>query len=194
MNTRLFSQIISFIFHPMVFSLGVFYLLLFQSGPPLENSGTILFICFIFSNLIPITTVLLLKKLGKITDLDASQKEQRSLPLTLGIIYAGIAYLILNTIDADPLVKGLMFCYMTNSVLIILITRYWKISIHAWGVGAPLAALWIAGFHYFIPAVSILTAVSYARVVLKAHTILQVVIGSILGVAVTYIQLILFFI
>jgi len=191
MNSRLFSSIISFVFHPMLISLVAFYLLLFGMGTIATNAFSVLIVCFIFSNLIPISTVLVLKKMGKISDLDASKKEQRIFPLTLD---SGIAFLILVKINADPLVQGLMFCYMSNTIITILITRYWKISIHAMGVGGPIAALWVAGFQFPIPAFLILIAVSYARVVLKAHTVLQVIAGTLGGLIFTYIQLQLFFV
>lgn len=193
MNSRLLASIISFFFHPMVISLMVFYILLFAHGPISHNALSVLFVCFIFSTFIPITTVLILKKIGKISDLDASQKEQRIFPLTLGIIYSGIAFLILTYMQANPLVRGLMFCYMTNTIITILITRYWKISIHAMGVGGPIAVLWLAEFQYPIPALLILIAVSYSRVILKAHTILQAVAGALLGLVLTYSQLNFFF-
>ncbi len=194
MNLRLFSSIISFVFHPMLISFAAFYLLLFGSEPIAANALNVLLVCFIFSNFIPVSTVLILKKIGKISDLDASQKEQRIFPLMLGIIYSGIAFLILTYMNAEPLVRGLMFCYMTNTIITILITRYWKISIHAMGVGGPIAALWIAGFQFPIPAFLILISVSYARVVLKAHTVLQVFAGSAAGLIFTFIQLQLFFV
>lgn len=194
MNPRLFSSIISFIFHPMIISLWTFYLLIFAFEPIANNAISVLFVCFIFSTFIPITTVLILKKIGKISDLDASQKEQRIFPLTLGIIYSGIAFLILTYMQADSLVRGLMFCYMTNTIIIILITRYWKISIHAMGVGGPIAALWIAGFHYPISAFFVLVTVSYSRVVLKHHSIMQAAVGSIAGLILTYTQLFIFFV
>jgi len=178
----------------MLISFAAFYLLLFGSEPIAANAINVLLVCFIFSNFIPISTVLILKKMGKISDLDASQKEQRIFPLMLGIIYSGIAFLILTYMNAEPLVRGLMFCYMTNTIITILITRYWKISIHAMGVGGPITALWIAGFQFPIPAFLILISVSYARVVLKAHTVLQVFAGSAAGLIFTYIQLQLFFV
>ena len=193
MNSRLLASIISFIFHPMLISLAAFSLLIYSSNPIPENANSILAICFVFSNLIPIATVLILKKRGIISDLDASQKEQRIFPLTLGIIYSGIAFLILTYMQANPLVRGLMFCYMTNTIITILITRYWKISIHAIGVGGPIAVLWLAEFQYPIPALLILIAVSYSRVILKAHTILQAVAGALLGLVLTYSQLNFFF-
>jgi membrane-associated phospholipid phosphatase len=82
---------------------------------------------------------------------------------------------------------------MTNTIITILITRYWKISIHAMGVGGPIAVLWLAEFQYPIPALLILIAVSYSRVILKAHTILQAVAGALLGLVLTYSQLNFFF-
>ena len=193
MNSRLLASIISFIFHPMLISLAAFSLLIYSSNPIPENANSILAICFVFSNLIPIATVLILKKRGIISDLDASQKEQRIFPLTLGIIYSGIAFLILTYMQANPLVRGLMFCYMTNTIITILITRYWKISIHAMGGGGPIAVLWLAEFQYPLPALLILIAVSYSRVILKAHTILQAVAGALLGLVLTYSQLNFFF-
>ena len=195
MNTRPFASIISILFHPMIISLVAFYLLLFDGCVLLNyNAAKVLMVCFIFSNLIPIITVLILKKIGKISDLDASNKEQRFLPLTLGIVYSGIAFLMLTYMKADPLVRGLMFCYMTNTLMTIIITKYWKISIHAMGVAEPLAALWIAGFQFPLIAIAILVSVSYSRVLLKAHTGLQVTAGSIAGFVLTYGQLYFFFI
>ncbi len=194
MNSRLFASIISFLFHPIIISFAAFSLIIFSRVPIADNAVTVLAVCFIFANLIPISTVLILKKTGRISDLDASQKEQRIFPLTLGIIYSGIAYLILTYMNADPLVRGLMFCYMTNTVFIIIITKYWKISIHAMGVAAPLAVLWIAGFQHPLLGIIILIAVSYSRVILKAHTVFQVTAGSIAGLVFTYVQLYLFFV
>ena len=193
MNSRLLASIISFIFHPMLISLAAFSLLIYSSNPIPENANSILAICFVFSNLIPIATVLILKKRGIISDLDASQKEQRIFPLMLGILYSGLGFLTLTLLHADALVRGLMFCYMTNTIITIIITRYWKISIHAMGVGGPIAVLWLAEFQYPIPALLILIAVSYSRVILKAHTILQAVAGALLGLVLTYSQLNFFF-
>ena len=138
--------------------------------------------------------MLILKKTGIISDLDASQKEQRIYPLMLGILYSGLGFLVLTLLQADALVRGLMFCYMTNTIITIIITRYWKISIHAMGIGGPIAVLWIAGFQYPIIRFIILLSVSYARVILKAHSINQVTAGSIAGLILTYAQLHLFFV
>ena len=184
---------ISFIFHPMIISLGVFSVLIFNGISSTVNPYLVLLTCFVFSNLIPITTVVILKLSGKIDDLDASVKDQRQLPLTLGIGYTALGFFTLTLLNANPLTQGLMFCYMTNTVLTLLINRFWKISIHSMGVSGPAAVLWANGNHYPFLMVSIIVLVSYSRVILKAHSPAQVFSGALLGLCSTYLQLQLFF-
>ncbi len=190
---NIFALIVSSIFHPMIISLCVFAVLIFNGTSSIGNPYIIFFTCFIFSNLIPITTVIILKKLGKIDDLDASVKDQRQFPLTLGIGYAGLGFLSLILLNANPLTQGLMFCYMTNTVLTLLINRFWKISIHSMGVSGPAAALLTNGNYYPFPMVLIIVLVSYSRVILKAHSPTQVFAGALLGFCSTYLQLQWFF-
>ena len=177
----------------MIISLGAFGILIFDRPHISENANAIFFSCFLFSNLIPVLTVLILKKTGRISDLDASRKEQRFMPLFLGIVYSGIGFLVLNFLDAGNLTQGLMFCYMINTVIIMTITRHWKISIHAAGVAAPMVALWVHGAHFPILMSGVMMLVGWSRVILKAHSVSQVFAGLLLGLFLTWIQLHLFF-
>ena len=190
---NIFALIISFLFHPMIISLGVFSVLIFTGSPSVGNPNYILFTCFIFSNLIPIITVFVLKIFGRIDDFDASIKDQRQFPLILGIGYAGLGFWTLTLLNANPLTQGLMFCYMTNTVLTLLINRFWKISIHSMGVSGPAAALWANGNYYPFLMLLIIVLVSYSRVILKAHSPTQVFAGALLGFFSTYLQLQWFF-
>ena len=183
----------SIIFNPMIISLGAFGILIFDRPHISENANAIFFSCFLFSNLIPVLTVLILKKTGRISDLDASRKEQRFMPLFLGIVYSGIGFLVLNSLDAGNLTQGLMFCYMINTIIIMTITRHWKISIHAAGVAAPIVALWVHGAHFPILMSGVMILVGWSRVILKAHSVSQVFAGHLLGLLLTWIQLHLFF-
>lgn len=193
MTKRNFAQFCSYTFHPMTISLLAFWALIFHNPGTSSNRYLVLFTCFMISNFIPIITVLILRKKGLLTDIDASQKEQRILPLTLGVLYSGIGFLILRYLNADMIVQGLMFCYMTNSIVTMGITRYWKISIHAMGLTGPIAALWVFGFHFPIYMVIVVICVGISRIILKAHTPAQVFSGAALGFLLTFSQLLLFF-
>jgi len=177
----------------MVVSFLVFTVLIFGVAEGVSSAWALWATCLIFSNLIPISTVLFLKHRGIISDFDASLKEQRTLPLALGVIYAGLGFLALYYQKAPPLVQGLMFCYMTNTLVILIITRYWKISIHVMGVAGPLSALWLFGWHFPLLILAVIALVGSARVILRAHTVAQVVAGAFLGWFFTWGQLNLWF-
>ena len=178
----------------MIISLLVYIILIYDNPIIHPNAGGILTTCFLFSNLIPIITIIVLQRYGIISDLDASIRKQRIMPLSLGVLYAAIGFIVLTLQNADAIVRGLMFCFITNTVIIIIITRYWKISIHTMGVAGLLAALWVNGTQSPLIMGFILVLVASARVVLKAHNISQVLVGSFLGVVLTYVQLHLIFI
>jgi len=184
-----FAKTISIIFHPMVFSLFVFTLIIFDNNEKHPHSFSILLTCFIFSNVLPILTLFYLQKKGVISDLDASIRKERIMPLFLGVFFATIGYAILHIQEAGLLVKGLMFCSITNTLVIIMITQYWKISIHTMGMSGLLSVLWIHNNEYLFIMLIILLLVAYSRVVLKAHDILQVSVGSLLGLFLTLIQI-----
>ena len=191
---KYFSILISIIFHPLIISIYTFFFLIYYNGYKTENNNQIFIVCLLFSTIIPIITVLFLKYKNIISDLDASIKEQRILPLILAVLYSTLGFLSLSYFDANFLIKGLMFCYITNTIITIIITKYWKISIHAMGVTAPISILYISGYHYILIMSMITILVGISRIILKAHNLQQVVAGSILGFILTYIQIHLFFI
>lgn len=190
---KYFSIFISIIFHPLIISAYTFYILVYQIEDNLSNKNNIFFICLIFSNIIPIITVLYLKYKKIISDLDASIKEHRILPLSLGVVYASLGFIFLYNIQANVYVQGLMFSYITNSIIIILITKYWKISIHAIGVTGPFAVLYLFGYEYITLMILITILVCTARIILNAHDFKQVTIGSIFGFLSTFLQINLYF-
>jgi membrane-associated phospholipid phosphatase len=178
----------------MIISLFVYIILIYDNPIIHPNASGTLTICFLFSNLLPIITIIVLQRYGIISDLDASIRKQRIIPLSLGVLYAAIGFIVLTLQNAEAIVRGLMFCFITNTVIIILITRYWKISIHTMGVAGLIAALWVNGEQFPLIMGFILVLVASARVVLKAHNIPHVLVGSFLGIILTYVQLHLIFI
>ena len=99
-NFQLFNtaKIISIIFHPMIFSLFVFIIIIFDNHIIHPQAFNIIMTCFLFSNLLPIMTLFLLQKKGLISDLDASIREERIMPLFLGVVYAIFGFLLLELV------------------------------------------------------------------------------------------------
>ncbi len=189
-----FAKIISNIFSPVVVAPGAIAILVSQAGLPGANRMTIWIVVFFFASIVPVVTLMWLRHRGAITDLNISQRDQRFIPLLIVLLSYGAAFIFVEWLQADNITRGLVFCSLTNIIIISFITRYWKISIHAFGLTSPLAALWVLWNAYAWPMALLTALVGTSRVILKAHTPSQVVVGSVLGFALTIIQLNLFFI
>lgn len=112
----------------------------------------------------------------------------------LGVLHFFIGFLLLTLLKAPPLISGLMFCYATNTFIVVMITIYWKISLHAIGVSGPFAALLFQLGWQAWPLGLIIPLVGVSRVILKKHTVMQVVAGTLIGLGSTSLQIYLFFI
>ncbi len=159
-----------------------------------QNANHLFITSFLFSTFFPVTTIFFLKKNNLISDLEVSIREQRIQPLAFGTIYFAIGFILLRLQNAEPLIQGIMFCYAINTAIVWFITRVWKISIHAIGLGGPLIALWFNGFHHPIIMGLLLFLVCYSRVIMNAHTPAQVISGAILAMVFAYLELTYLFI
>lgn len=145
-------------------------------------------ISLIFATIIPLLTILLWVKY-KNSDYEISNKEDRFYPLLI----AGLLYLfagaLLFFLNLSQLATILMFAYGINTLITLLITLKWKISIHTMGVAGPAAVL-IFCFAGLGASVGLLIPViMWARVKLKKHTMSQVIMGAIIGFLLTFLEL-----
>lgn len=181
------AELISNLTHPPLLSIPVFLSLNYY----FLNFKEFLLISFtsiFFSALLPIMTIVIWSKKEKI-DFDMPAKENRNVPLIIGIFIYFTGFLVLMALNAPLITSALMFCYFSNSLIVYFINKHWKISVHSMGVAGPTTALIFA----FGPAGSILglilPLVMWSRVYLKRHTITQVIAGAVLGFLLTTTQL-----
>lgn len=155
---------------------------------------TVTLLCFIFGSIIPVIVVAAwINRHHKLRDwskeYDVPNREERKIPLTFIVASYLIGSVILYYINAPLITTGLMFCYFSTTLLVLFITLYWKISMHAMGVSGPAAALIFA----FGPAGAIyaliLPVVMWSRVYMKKHTTSQVIAGAAIGFILTAVQL-----
>ena len=185
--------IISFILHPMIVAPVMFSILIY-TDQSIQNANHLFITSFLFSTFFPVATIFFFKKKNLISDLEVSIREQRIQPLVFGTIYFAIGFILLRLQNATPLIQGIMFCYAINTAIVWFITRIWKISIHAIGLGGPLVALWLNGFNHPIIMGLLLFLVCSARVIMDAHTPAQVILGAILAIVLAYFELTCLFI
>jgi len=158
-------------------------------GQPTDSQHLFFLGSIFFTNILPLVTIFYFIRMGKVSSMDAPIKEQRIQLLAIAAIYNALGFILLTYLDAPSIVRGLMFCYAINTAIVWRITKFWKISIHMIGLGGPIVALWLAGFEYPLVMVIATMLVSISRLVLKAHTLSQVVAGTTLAMGLAYLEL-----
>lgn len=193
-EVRPLAKLVSILFHPILTSPIAFLLLILTGNPDAgENKIILSVVAVFFSSMVTMIYVLYLKKTGVVESLDVDVRERRINPLIVGICAYVIGFILLTALDASAVVRGLMFCYITNTMLVLLITYRWKVSIHATGTAGPMVAL---NYHFgasVIPLYGLVVAVAVSRVILKKHTVGQVIVGAVIGLGLTALQLELLF-
>ncbi len=185
------ARILSTLLVPPSFSIIIFTLFVIYLESAVEKKIILSAVVLIFGFLAPIFLFLYLKKKGKLVDIDATIKEERTFPFLISILIYSIGFIVLLIFRINPISTVFWFCYISNTAIIIFINKTWKISIHAMGAAGPTAALVYAfGLRGFL-MVPVIILVAWSRVKLKCHTNAQVIAGGFLGFITTYLQLFL---
>ncbi|GAA1264140.1 hypothetical protein GCM10009589_16020 [Arthrobacter pascens] len=136
----------------------------------------VLFVC-----VLPFAAVLLLVRLGKITDHHVSDRRQRA-PVTAMALLSLLAGLgLLTVVNAPASVIVTVLAIVGSVVVLGVISVFWKISGHAGAVALSTAIAVLMLGAPWIPLMLLIPAVCWSRVVLRAHTAAQVVMGALVG-------------
>ena len=196
MNKLKVAKTISTITNPPIICIPLFLVicivLSFENGVFNVSKFLVLeVISLIFSSILPMAIILFwAKKLG--TDKDISNRQDRFIPLIVGIISYFIGFSISLTLKLDYFLTLLLLCYCVNTFIVMLITFKWKISVHTTGLSGPVGALIL-----LLGPVGALLGIIYpiliwSRVLLKKHTLAQAICGAVQGFFLTVLEMYLF--
>ena len=185
-NIQKIGIILSYLIHPMIISFVTFLYFIYYSNILIEDKNLIFILCFTFSTISPTATFYFLKKNNLISDLDASEKEERLIPMAFGALFFFLGFVTLRMLNAQLLIQGIMFCGMINVILAWLITNYWKISIHAITLSSSITIFWIFGYQNVLIIILILFTLIIGRLLAQAHDLNQIMAGIFLGIISTF--------
>ena len=192
------AETISTVTQPPIITIPLFLIicmvLSFENGTfSLSKFLTLELISLVFTSLLPMAIILLWAKRIN-TDRDISNREDRFVPLVIGIVSYFIGVLVSLILNADNFLTLLLLCYAVNTGVVLLITFKWKISVHTTGISGPIAALILllgpigAVFGVIYPIVI------WSRVLLKKHTLAQAICGGVQGFILTVVEMYLYMI
>jgi len=183
------AQWISEICIPPFFLIFVVTVFLINSTGIITDKVLWWFILFIVPACLPIIYIIYLYRKGKVSNKHLPIKSERTRPYIVAILCILLAILLLKSTNAPAILIVLMTAYLVNAVFLLLINFTWKVSAHAVGVACPLMVLsWSFG-QIILPFFLIVPLIAWARWQLGAHTFGEVLMGSLAGLGLTYLQL-----
>jgi hypothetical protein len=193
MQARLATSI-SIVFHPIFMPTLAFIVLFFMAyqltGLTDEGKFHLLGLIFFSTCIVPAISVFMLYKSKLISSLHIADRKERILPFTfITLFFVIITYMMSRKMGVVSVISSLMMGITSIMCLLTLITLFYKVSMHACGISSVLGFL--VGLQYQSSSLDLMYPVLVfiilvglvlsARLKLKAHTLDQLVVGTLLG-------------
>lgn len=177
------AKILSTVFNPFLTALALFAILSRAEAKTTGEFWWLLLMSTLFTSILPMLFIFWLYATDRISDLDMSVRSERERVFGAFVVFYLLGTITLWATHSPRILIATMAGYTLSTIVAQYITRYWKISTHALGITAPMVALCLLYGDEPLPFLPLIPAVCWARVYLKAHTLLQVIAGAVLAVA-----------
>lgn len=122
---------------------------------------------------------------GTLTDSLLSMPEQRIVPMLFGVFCASSVFLILFLLGTSRTLIVTIATVLVGSIITLVITRSWKISLHLVGMTGSVTVLTLVYGPLFLLLSPLIILVGWARWYVHAHTVWQALAGAALAISVT---------
>ncbi|MGB3467758.1 MAG: hypothetical protein WBA74_20900 [Cyclobacteriaceae bacterium] len=200
---RQFSLVLSVVFNPLLIGTYLFWTFTFVYPeifwPYSQKQHLWLFGIFAIGTLImPAVSLVFLRTTGYISGFEIEDRKQRPIPFFfITFWHVVVSYLFIAKLSLGWHMTIIMFTTTFLIALLTLITFRFKISIHSagiWGAAGYLSAIIVRGHQreVLLPLIIVFLiagAVGTARLYLNRHTLKEVAYGALLGFAISFLSL-----
>ncbi len=195
------ARVVSSIFTPFYLPIvGLVILFLFSYLNMLPNAYKLfaLLLVYIFTALLPTFLIRMYRNYQGWTPIQLGIRERRIVPYVISILCYFTCFYIMNMRNMPHLMSSILMAALIVQVLCALINVWWKISTHSAAIGGVtgglLAFSMIFNFNpvwWLCVLLALAGMVGTSRMILRQHTLSQVVCGYFLGVLAAFISIIL---
>lgn len=193
-----FARITSSVFQPLLMPVYNILLLFFYTHFKLLFANKFWIIMapvILFSFAVPSILIYVLYKLNLISDLSLKIRKERFIPYFVVLV----SYLVMIFYYYRIKMPGWFLMLVASSIAVILIaifiTIWWKISAHMFGIGGLLGGVMSVSyfieksnpFYLFMALFTVTGLVGVSRLILRRHTLGQVVGGCFLGFIISFL-------
>jgi len=186
------ARLISLVFTPFylpIVGLIVLFWFSYLSLLPWSYKLLVLTVVYIFTILLPTTIIHLYRRYHGWTLIEFGQRERRMIPYAISIACYFTCVYIMDSIHIPHFMSNIVTAALFLQILCALINVWWKISTHTAAIGAMTGALFafaeIFAFNpvwWFCLMIIIAGLLGTSRMVLRQHSLSQVIVGYIIGI------------
>ncbi len=194
--TKWLAHLVSFVFHPLFIPVIAAWFLAFVQpgyfiGIPAHDKMMIVIRVGYNTIFYPAITVLLLKAVGFIKSILLKTQRERIIPyIATNIFYFWMYLVFKNQEEVPEILTSFIFGIFLASSIGLIANIYFKISMHALGVGALMGLLFIiiysgASYATFLPSMLIIFItglVGTSRMIVSNHTPFEIYTGILFGI------------
>ena len=191
---KLAAKIISILFHPLIMPV-IGLLIIFNTDSyinyviPSELKNAVILLIGTSTFLIPLLISLLLLNRKLIDSLEMETQKERVIPYAFTIIFYIFTLYMLKRAPIPPIIFNFVTGATLSVILAFIINIKWKISAHMIGIGGLTGAFMCVSIildvyitPYIVLALLVAGLIGSSRLILKAHTQLQIYAGFAVGI------------
>lgn len=191
--TRL-SNGVSWVLHPFLLPMYMMVVLLTLTAFAYYPTGVklyLLWVVVLYAVIIPVLVLGVLRSLGRISNYRLDDRQERFLPLLIGIACYVLCAITIAKIPSAVFLRKFMVAAACCEALCLVVSLRWKISLHLTGMGAVVALMVVMNvvgvgnmLYPLMVAMLCAGALASARLYLGCHSAQQVAAGFFGGFAV----------
>ena len=175
-------------FYLPIVGLTALFIFSYLSIMPLSYKLKLLLLVYLFTILIPTVLIRIYRIYQGRTRLDIGQKEQRMVPYLISILCYFACYYLMELLHIPHIISIILLIALFIQILCAIINVWWKISTHTAAIGGVAGAIvafsLIFAFNpvwWFSLVIILAGMVGTSRIILRQHTLSQVVTGFLTG-------------
>ena len=192
----LIARVMSMLFTPFylpLLGLAVLFFLSYLSLMPTGYKIFVLCMVYLFTILLPTMLIHFYRRYQGWSPIELGVKERRMVPYTLSILCYFVCLYLMETFHIPHFMGRILMAALFLQVLCAIINVWWKISTHTAAIGGVAGALIaFSGIFLFNPTwwfclvMLVAVVVGTSRMILRQHTLSQVLGGFGIGLLTAY--------
>lgn len=192
------AHIISTIFQPLLMpTYGVLLIFVYTYFGAMytHQFWQIIMPVILFSFVIPAILIVMLFRMGVVSDLSLKIRRERFYPYIITLLSYSAMIVFYSRMHMPRWFLMIMAASVVIMVIAIIITLKWKISAHMFGVGGLIGGAMAVSYYvertnpyYMLMGLFLMAGlVGTSRLLLRRHTLYQVIAGFLLGFMVSFV-------